>query len=465
MQFRPFKELFEIPLRNGLTKPKAVRGVGTKMVNMGELFANPRIINISMDRVPLSVAERNSSLLVTGDLLFARQSLVLAGAGKCSIFVDDEEDVCFESHIIRCRLNNDLANPHYYFYFFGSSVGRKLLESIVEQGAGASGIRGSDLAELQVPWIDPQVQRAVVKILQSLDDKIDLNRRINQTLEAMVQTIFKSWFVNFDPVKAKIAAIQGGRDPLSAAMSAISGKSDAELNDQLGKQYDELAAIAELFPSAMDGEIPQGWNYKTLAELTYKIGSGATPRGGKEVYCEAGVALIRSQNVYDSLFVWEGLARISDEAAAQLKGVTVQEEDVLLNITGASILRTCVVEPDVLPARVNQHVSIIRTKLDIPPRFVHMYLLQPEVKSYLIGLNAGASREAITKGHIESLTLLTPNTELLVAFRAMTDSLFQQIQVQTRQMRVLGELRDTLIPKLLSGELNINMTTESEEGV
>lgn len=110
------------------------------MVNMGELFANPRIVNISMDRVPLNAAERASSILAVGDLLFARQSLVLAGAGKCSIFVMDEEEVCFESHVIRCRLNFELADPHFYFYFyfFGSPAGRTLVESIVEQRAGGA---------------------------------------------------------------------------------------------------------------------------------------------------------------------------------------------------------------------------------------------------------------------------------------------------------------------------------------
>ncbi len=148
MQSKPFKELFAIPLRNGLTKPKAVRGTGTKMVNMGELFANSRIAEVQMDRVPLNEAERKSSLLAAGDLLFARQSLVLSGAGKCSIFVSDDEQVCFESHVIRCRLNRELADPDFYFYFFSSPAGRKLIESIVEQGAGASGIRGSDLAKL-----------------------------------------------------------------------------------------------------------------------------------------------------------------------------------------------------------------------------------------------------------------------------------------------------------------------------
>lgn len=313
-----------------------------------------------------------------------------------------------------------------------------------------------------------RIQDQIVDVVHSIDKKIDINRRINQTLEAMAQTIFKSWFVDFDPVKARIAATQKGRDPLRAAMSAISGKPEAELDALPPKQYEQLAATASLFPDEMEeselGEIPKGWSLKALAQLTDKIGSGSTPRGGKEVYLEEGVALIRSQNVYDSLFVWEGLARISDEAATQLKGVTVQEDDVLLNITGASILRTCVVEPDALPARVNQHVAIIRAKAGVPPRFIHMHLLRPDIKSYLLGLNAGASREAITKAHIESLTLLTPGPELLAVFQTATAPLFRQVQRFAQQMRVLGELRNTLLPKLLSGELSDEALVEPAGG-
>ena len=118
MSFIVFEELFEIPLRNGLTKPKRIRGEGYKMVNMGELFAYPRINNLVMDRAPLNEKEKESSLLKTGDLLFARQSLVREGAGQCSIFLNDQEEVCFESHLIRCRLKQDIANPTFYFYFF-----------------------------------------------------------------------------------------------------------------------------------------------------------------------------------------------------------------------------------------------------------------------------------------------------------------------------------------------------------
>ena len=282
MASRQFKELFAIPLRNGLTKPKAVRGAGTKMVNMGELFANPRIVDVAMDRVPLNQAERSSSLLAAGDLLFARQSLVLSGAGKCSIFVGDDEDVCFESHVIRCRLNQELADPYFYYYFFSSPVGRTLIESIVEQGAGASGIRGSDLAELSVPWIAPTVQRRIAGVLSQIDDKIAVNRRINQTLEAMAQAIFKSWFVDFDPVKAKIAAKQEGRDPLRAAMGAISGKTEAEIDALPPEQYEQLAATAALFPDEMEaselGDIPRGWACCVLADIcSFTAGSAFKP--------------------------------------------------------------------------------------------------------------------------------------------------------------------------------------------
>jgi type I restriction enzyme S subunit len=439
------------------------------MVNMGELFANPRLINVEMDRVALSTQERNSSLLAEGDLLFARQSLVLAGAGKCSIFVSDVEDVCFESHVIRCRLNQQLADPHFYFYFFSSFAGRRLIETIVEQGAGASGIRGSDLAELAVPWVDPAVQRRAAAVLRQMDDKIAVNRRINQTLESMAQAIFKSWFVDFDPVKAKIAAKAEGRDPLRAAMSAISGKLDPELDTMPPDQRAQLAATAALFSDELvelpSGNAPAGWSMKTFAQMTDKIGSGATPRGGKEVYQSEGVALIRSQNVYDSLFVWEGLARITDEAADQLRSVTVQAGDVLLNITGASILRTCVVLPDVLPARVNQHVAIIRATAGVPPRFLHHHLLRAETKNFLLGLNAGASREAITKGHIEALEVLVPSPELLASFKEITDPLFRQVECCAREMRTLAETRDALLPKMLSGELSIDSATAAVEGL
>lgn len=373
-------------------------------------------------------------------------------------YVNDNRKYLLGQRVFGLRPNKKLIDPRYLAAWLASAEGQRQIAARAS-GSTVQGIRQSELLKIEVDLPPRDEQERIAAVRFSLVEKIDLNRRINQTLEAMAQAIFQSWYVDFDPVKAKIAAKAEGRDPLRAAMSAISGKADAELNALLPEQYEQLAATAALFPDEMEaselGEIPKGWSHKTLFQLTDKIGSGSTPRGGKEVYLEEGVALIRSQNVYDSLFVWDGLARISDEAAAQLKGVTVQEEDVLLNITGASILRTCVVELDVLPARVNQHVAIIRAKAGVPPRFVHMHLLRADIKNYLLGLNAGASREAITKAHIESLVLLTPSPALLSAFQAAVSPLFWQVHCLTRQMRTLGELRDTLLPKLLSGELPV----------
>jgi type I restriction enzyme S subunit len=342
---------------------------------------------------------------------------------------------------------------------------RKFAEARMEGTSGRQRVSWQSLSEYTFPFPPPVQRKRIGCVLRTLDDKIALNRRINQTLEAMAQAIFKSWFVDFDPVKAKIAAKAKGRDPLRAAMTAISGKPDAELDTLPPAQFAPLAATAALFPDEMEdselGEIPKGWTAQSMAQLTTKIGSGSTPRGGKEVYIDEGIALIRSQNVYDSLFVWEGLARITDEAAAQLRGVTVQQDDVLLNITGASILRTCVVLPDVLPARVNQHVAIIRAKAGVPARFLHQHLLLPETKNHLLGLNAGGSREAVTKAHIESLKLLVPSAEILGAFGALVTPMFKQVESCAREMQALAELRDTLLPKLLSGELQVQ-STEAE---
>jgi restriction endonuclease S subunit len=193
IQFKPFEDIFSIPLRNGLTKPKGIRGKGIKMINMGELFAHPRINNVRTDRVPFTDKE-NSFLLEKGDLLFARQSLVLAGAGKCSIFIGDNEPVTYEGHIIRARLNSEISDPFFYYYFFNSPSGRQIIESIIEQVA-AAGIRGSDLAKLNVPYPPFPEQRLIAGILGALDDKIELNRRMNATLESMARTVFRQWFV------------------------------------------------------------------------------------------------------------------------------------------------------------------------------------------------------------------------------------------------------------------------------
>lgn len=157
------------------------------------------------------------------------------------------------------------------------------------------------------------------------------------------------------------------------------------------------------------GTIPEDWNLEVLKNLTIKIGSGATPRGGSSVYSEDGpYALIRSQNIFDDKFEYSGLAHINEQQAKELSNVEVKENDVLLNITGASLGRVNIVPKKVLPARVNQHVSILRVNEKLDPYFLKSFLVLPNIKSYILGHNAGATREAITKEMIENFFIPVP---------------------------------------------------------
>ena len=144
--------------------------------------------------------------------------------------------------------------------------------------------------------------------------------------------------------------------------------------------------------------------FKALSEITAKIGSGATPRGGSAAYCKGGVSLIRSQNVLNLSFSRKGLAFINTEQAEKLKGVTVEKNDVLLNITGDSIARCCIVPDNILPARVNQHVSIIRCKDKESAHYVSYYL--HNLKPYLLKIcGVGGTRNALTKEAVENLQI------------------------------------------------------------
>ena len=146
-----------------------------------------------------------------------------------------------------------------------------------------------------------------------------------------------------------------------------------------------------------------------LKDICLKIGSGATPRGGKEAYCDEGISLIRSQNVLDFTFSYDGLVHINDQQAEKLSNVEVKPQDILLNITGDSVARVCAVDPRVLPARVNQHVAIIRPDENRVLSSYILFFLQM-IKPYLLQIAAGgATRNALTKNMIENLELEVPD--------------------------------------------------------
>ena len=146
-----------------------------------------------------------------------------------------------------------------------------------------------------------------------------------------------------------------------------------------------------------------------LKDICSKIGSGATPKGGKEAYLGGETTLIRSQNVLDFSFSNTGLAYINNEQATALDNVIVEKNDVLLNITGDSVARACMVPDDILPARVNQHVAIIRGNSSLVLNEYLLYYIQ-FIKSQLLSLSqGGATRNALTKGMIENIEIPLPS--------------------------------------------------------
>jgi type I restriction enzyme S subunit len=185
------------------------------------------------------------------------------------------------------------------------------------------------------------------------------------------------------------------------------------------------------------------WPLKRLKDITSKIGSGATPRGGKNGYRAEGISLIRSLNVYDFSFTEEDLAFIGDEQAAELDNVIVQKDDILLNITGASVARCCLTNPKFLPARVNQHVAIVRVRPEVADaRFVLYCINSLHFKSRLLALaQGGATREALTKTTIEDFEVCQPPLPVqrrIAGILSAYDELMENSQQRIRLLEAMA---------------------------
>ncbi len=189
------------------------------------------------------------------------------------------------------------------------------------------------------------------------------------------------------------------------ALSDIISKKKQQL-----EELDKLAQATfyDMFGDPVSNE--KGWEIGFLKDHTTKIGSGATPSGGNQSYKSEGISLIRSMNVHNGIFRFKDLAFIDEVQAKQLNNVTILENDVLINITGASVARSCIVPKTILPARVNQHVSIIRLKSNLNYVFVNSLFISHSYQEKLLSLGKsnGATREAITKSQLEKLEIPLP---------------------------------------------------------
>jgi type I restriction enzyme S subunit len=278
--------------------------------------------------------------------------------------------------------------------------------------------------QLPIPSIDKQLE--IVWEYKVIQDRITSNSQLITKLEDTAQTIYKQWFGDF------------------------------EFPDKNGKPYKTNGGDM-VWCQELEKEIPEGWGLRKLKSICSKIGSGSTPSGGKESYFQSGISLIRSMNVYDFNFSFENLAFINELQADKLQNVEVFAKDILFNITGVSVARCCIVPSIILPARVNQHVMIIRPFKDL--NLLH-YLLctlcSTDSKNILLGLSqSGSTREAITKAEIEDFDVLLPSSQVLLKFEVFMGKVFSRKNLKNNENQKLEELNELLLAKMTKVETEI----------
>ena len=197
------------------------------------------------------------------------------------------------------------------------------------------------------------------------------------------------------------------------------------------------------------------WRVEQLKKMTLKIGSGATPKGGNENYKLVGIPLIRSLNVYNGIFQYKNLAFIDEKQALALNNVIVNKDDVLLNITGASVARSCIVPEHLVPARVNQHVAIIRVKNEfLNSIYLCALFTSSSYQKKLLNLSKsnGATREALTKSDLEKLPIPLPPLSLQLRFAVIIEKIEQQKELVKKALQESEDLFQRLMQDLFRSE-------------
>lgn len=430
--------------------PKRIlkKGSHAPFVSMSALPESSRNITEVYDRE----FKGGGSKFRNGDTLFARITPCLENGKTAKVSVLDEEDTGHGStEFIVMSAKNSSIDEDYVYYLARLPEFREYARSRMEGTSGRQRVSWQSLSEFEFYFPRPFYRKYAGKILKQLDDKIQKNHQINKTLEQMAQAIFKSWFVDFEPVKAKNAALEAGgseEDALIAAMSAISGKDADQLAQMQSEQYAELRATAELFPSEMQdselGEIPEGWNCLSLDEVAkYKNGLALQKfrPDNEDVFLPVvKIAQLR-----------KGYADGEEKASPDINPECIIDNgDVVFSWSGSLIVDTWCGGK----AALNQHLFKITSKKH--PKWLYFHFTRHHLEEF----QRTAEDKAVTMGHIKREHLkqalcAIPGEDFIKKIGCSLHSILEKRIELRLETTTLSSLRDTLLPKLLSGELSV----------
>ena len=425
--------------------------VGTPIITVEHLGDN-RIIHIDTpfvsdeDRIRLSKYH-----LQEGDIVFSR----VGSVDRRAIVRKEENGWLFSGRCLRVRADKEKIDPLYLSYFFGLEAFKKYIRGIAV-GATMPSINTKILSDIPIYYPESlEAQREIAKTFYAIDEKIEINSKSNQTLEAIAQTLFKSWFVDFDPVKAKILVLAAGGSAEAAeraAMCAISARDEASLNTLQTEQpeaYDELAKTASLFPSAMQdsqlGEIPVGWEVGTLGD-TYNVVMGQSPKGDTYNEVKEGQLFFQGRAEFGWRYPTPRLYTSSPKRVAS-KG------DILMSVRAPVgdlniALEDCCIGRGLSALRHNSGSTSFT--------YYQLKSLQTQLDRFN---GEGTVFGSINQKDLKGLQVINPCSISIEAFNKFSLSLDKEIESRAIESMSLSELRDTLLPKLLSGELTVTDNT------
>ncbi len=413
----------------------------------------------------------SGSKFKNGDTLFARITPCLENGKTAKVDCLDDGQVAHGStEFIVLAAKEPEYDEDFVYYLCRWDKFREFARSRMEGTSGRQRVDWKVLAASEWELPEKEERQKIGYILKQIDDKIANNNRINQTLEAMAQALFKSWFVDFEPVKAKMQAMEDGSDPQLAAMCAISGKTAEQLQQLPEDKYKELAATADLFPNKLVeselGLIPEGWKFKSFGELLDKTIGGDWGREAPDEKHTEEVRIIRGTDIptLQSGGIGKVPTRFVDPK--KLKTRKLKRGDIVIEVsggsknqpTGRSIMLTY------------NHIARLGGQAE-PASFCRLFRPANEALSYLLGQHllhiyaegktwfyqnqsTGISNFQ-TAVFLEKEVIPIPKSSILTEFKKKISPIVNSIS--SNESIKLEQIRDNLIPKLLSGEIDVTI--------